>query len=550
MTEPVFAPDAEPLWRRHDDPHGTLWLAGHLHDRTPAQLLNALTAATDDAALLPLLKGIDGHFALVARLPGRTVAAVDRVRSIPLAFARDADGAWRLAQSGGRLAAALDLTEINPEGALALAMAGYTIGGDTLYAGLSSLVAGEAAVFAPDPRVLRYDVYDAWRVEDRPRDVLRPALAETTLRTLDKLASRAGGRPIVVPLSAGLDSRLVVSGLRHLGYRDVRCFSYGLPGNHEARAAEAIAGKLGYPWRFVRYSPGRMKRFFASDDHAAYLAYADSATSSPFEQDLHAIRVLQADGFIPPEAIIVNGNSGDFISGAHVLKPLRRPRTDLDDAGRRALVVDTLIGKHFRLWQALATAENDARLAARLGRELDALDAPLDADGLHGVYEAMECRDRQSKYVITCQRAYEHAGLDWALPLWDVAYLDFWQRAPLAAKIDQALYRETLIDADWGGVWGPGWWWSRTVSPSWIRGPRLLLKALHVPLGRDRWHAFEKRFLSYWTEMFAGQAVTSYARVATDRRGARHGVAWLTEAYLASKGVAWDGRPMPGGPAA
>ena len=537
MSKVIFNTTGARHWKKHESSHGILWLAGYVYGKLPQDLLQQLSSASDDSALSSLLRDLDGHYALVAELPDRTIAAVDRMRTIPLTFGQDGSGGWHIDQIGGRLAAALGLTEINKDGALALAMAGYTIGNDTLFKGLSALAAGEAVVFDPAPRPIRYDVYRAWQVVERAEAVLTQELGAVTLKVFKKLVERAGGRPIVIPLSAGLDSRVIASGLKHLGCDNVRCFSYGLPGNYEAVAAETIAKRLGYEWRFVPFSNAGMRAFFRSCEHDAYLAYADSAVSSPFEQDLFAVLRLKEDGYIAPDAIMVNGNSGDFISGAHIQKPMHHPRVDLDEAARRKLVVDTLVHKHFRLWDALATAANDARLAGRLEQELDCLQPSFDADGLHGVYESLECRDRQSKYVISGQRGYEYAGLEWALPLWDNDFLDFWQGVPLTSKVSQRLYRETLIDLDWGGVWGPDWWWKRTVSPRWLRPIRLGLKALHAPLGRARWHKFERRYLSYWMEVMAGQAVIPYRQVAMDPRGARHSVAWHCEAYLESKGI-------------
>ncbi len=69
------------------------------------------------------------------------------------------------------------------------------------------------------------------------------ALLWDVFRRLDKAI---GDRPIVVPLSAGYDSRLVVSALHALGRRNVICFSYGKPGGFEITTAKAVAEKLNY----------------------------------------------------------------------------------------------------------------------------------------------------------------------------------------------------------------------------------------------------------------------------------------------------------------
>ena len=524
-----------------------------LHVRGDLEGVEALQAMLQGTAppvetIAATLSALNGHFALVLEGDGWILAVVDRIRTTPLFYAHDGLG-WRISDQGGKLAHQLGfgVGEVNPDAALALAMAGYTIGADTLYQGLQSLVAGEAVLLTDNAaHRIRYHRYRAWEVEAQPDEVLRRALAGTTLDILRALMERAGDRPIVIPLSAGLDSRLIASGLHHLGCRTVRCFSYGLPGNYEAEAARRIAGQLGYDWRFVPFSIGRLRRFFASDDHAAYLAYADTCTNLPFEQDLYAIRVLQSDGYIPNNAILVNGNSGDFISGGHIPPTLHRPDPDLSPDKRKQAVAGALVEKHFRLWASLATPNRDARIAHRLVQEIESSDIDFQkVDAVHGGYEFCESQDRQSKYVIAGQRIYEHAGLDWALPLWADDYLSFWQSVPLSAKAGQSLYRAMLEFTNWGGVWqGTPWQFPRTVSPSWLRLPRLTLKALLLPFGQARWGRFERRFLQYWTSNLASAAFHPYSRIARDRRGARHDVAWQAEAYLASKNLDFAGLPI------
>jgi asparagine synthase (glutamine-hydrolysing) len=496
----------------------------------------------DEAKVLALLTGLHGHFAMVAAAPGWAVAAVDRVRSTPLFIAETADGPLVGARAP-RLAAAARLSQIDRDAALALAMAGYTIGTDTLYPGLSQLAPGEVALFcggnAPVRR--RYHRYQPWRVVATDPSRRRRRLAELTLAIIERLVAEADGRTIAVPLSAGRDSRLIASALAHIGCRDVLCFAYGLAGNHEAVASARIAEKLGFPWRFFPYTHAGQRALFASSLHAEYLRYADACCAAPYIQDLAAVAGLRESGYLPGDAVIVNGNSGDFISGNHIAPALAEPRHGLDAEAFRQRVLSSTLVKHFRLWGFLATTANDARIARRLDREMEAMAVGLeDPETVHGVYEALEFENRQCKFVISGQRTYEFLGLDWRLPLWDDAYLDFWQAVPLADKAGQALYRDTLREANWGGVWqGDRWNVHQTVRPAWMgRGVRPVLRALHAPLGRRRWRRFERRYLQYWMETTAGSAVVPYGRVFVDRRDARNSIAWWTELYLASKGIA------------
>lgn len=473
---------------------------------------------------------------------------MDRIRSTPLFFAKSERG-HVVAARAPRLVADLGLNSVNEDAALALAMAGYTIGTDTLYGGLEQLAPGEMALFhsyCPVAR-RRYLRYEPWRIVAADDNVLKRRLAEVTLAVIERMAQSAAGRTIAVPLSAGNDSRLVASALAYIGYRPVVCFAYGLPGNYEAAASRKIAEKLGFPWCFFPYSLSGQRDLFQSDLHQAYLDYADTCSAVPFVQDLPAVRGLAEAGFLPNDAIIVNGSTGDFISGNHIVEPLTKLHFDLDAEHRRNLILECAVKKHFRLWQSLATPVHDTRMALRLDTEIapiaDALD---DAETVHGVYEALELENRQCKYVVNGQRIYEFLGFDWRLPLWDDDYLDFWQSVPLAAKAHQRLYRETLAEQNWGGVWqGQRWRFPQTVSPNWMRYlVRPACKILHAPLGRGRWHRFERRYLNYWMEVTCGSAIVPYRKAVRDCRGARHSVAWFAEAYLANKGLDLEGRAL------
>jgi len=530
-------------WRRYRSGEISLWLKGAicgLDGESLARRLAETRPKLSPESLATLLAGVDGHFAMVITGPGFSVAAVDWIRSIPLAAAR-IDGTWVIDDQPERLRrrAGLGRDDIGFEAALSLGMAGYTIDAAALYRGLELLVPGEFVWFADgQARRHRYYIYRPWRIRAQPGAKLERELAETTLAIMERMLASLGGRPLVVPLSAGRDSRLIVSAARHLGYKNVRCFSYGRTGNFESKASRAIAEKLGYPWRFVPATIGKQRRFFSSDDYARYLNFADSCASVPFVQDMAPLAELKQQGFVPDDAIIVNGNSGDFITGNHILPELREPPRGLSDEARWRRIINALLHKHFSLWRSLATPSAKARVAALLRRSIERAGGTLgDPEADHGLYEYAEFQDRQCRYVVTGQRIYEFLGHDWRLPLWDNAYLRFWEGVPLAEKSGQNLYARTLRKANWGGVWESIPVNRKTMRPLPLVPLRAIAKALHAPLGRERWHRFERQYFQYWMDATCNSACVPYKRVWSDRRGARHTIAWLAEQYLARHGV-------------
>ena len=67
---------------------------------------------------------------------------------------------------------------------------------------------------------------------------------------------------------------------------------------------------------------------------------------------------------------------------------------------------------------------------------------------------------------------------------------------------------------------------------------------MHAPLGRARWHRFEKQYLDYWMAPLCSYAPWGYRKIARDRRGHANALAWYCEAYLNRKGLAWDGQRL------
>ena len=540
-------------WRTIARGTATLRVKGYLHGggfdgagfAAQADGLIAAIAAGDSDGIGRLLRGLDGHFALCVATPAGVLAAVDRVRSIPLAYARDGDGlviddqATRLCRRLG-----LGVEDIDPDAALAFAMSGFTIGAATLYRGMRQLLPGEfllCELGQCTPSLHRYAMYRPWRVEPRGRDVLLRELTDVTLGILEKLARSAGGRQILVPLSAGMDSRLIVSGLAHLGYRNVRCFSYGTKGNYEAAAARKIAAHLGYAWTFVPFTHRFSHAAFVSDLHRQYHDYADNAAATPVEHDFLALLRMSNAEWVDKDAILVNGQSGDYITGSHIPPSLCTPLLGTSREERDSIIFDAIVTKHYGLWPGLRTRDNLRRIKTVLWNELEESGAPFDdPETSFALYEFSEFQNRQCKYVVAGQRAYEFFGYDWRLPLWDNDYLDFWERAPLAAKIDRNLFRAMLEKENWGGVWRD-WPAPRYLTPRWIVPPRFATKLACAPLGKSFWHRMERRLFAYWMDIISNYDIVRYRDVLFAPRDHRNGFSWLTRSYLSRRGIAFDG---------
>jgi asparagine synthase (glutamine-hydrolysing) len=254
-----------------------------------------------------------------------------------------------------------------------------------------------------------------------------------------------------------------------------------------------------------------------------------------FPQDYPALVSLVTQGQLAQEALLVNGQSGDFISGNHIPKALtENPGEPI------AAAIECLLGKHFKHWGHISTNGNLAIIRNMLFTEIAKLLAnePIDSDvNSYGIYEASEFIDRQAKYVINGQRAYEYLGFDWDLPLWHDRYLDYWSKRGLSEKMNQTLYRNMLYRANWGDVWRKIPVNKKNIRPRWLIPVRFLLKLLYVKAGKEAWHRFEQRYIDYFMSPLCNYSVRSWFDVASDLRLPQSAIAPHIEDYLARHGI-------------
>lgn len=534
-------------WVRWTEGNTICWFAGNLlglnlSGAAAARHLASVVANRNERSIHAALGALRGNFAFIVAAGSRVCAAVDMIRSIPIFHARK-DRMLYLSTNALQLRNTLGLTtdDIDDDQAFVAARSGYTLGPSTLYRGLDCLQPGEIVIADGDgpPRVRRYYTYRPWLADPDDTDDRCEELATITLDIFKATAESAGGRPIAIPLSGGLDSRLVAAGLKQVGYDNIVCFAYGLPGNWEADVSQRVAKKLACPWFFLPLSHGNVTSLLRRGQYVEYMDFADSCASVPVIHEYAVISLLRDR--LPADAIVINGQSGDYLTGGHVPRTLTAADRPLDTESRRAALFDPMIAKHFRLWSTLENNDRD-RLERLIWTDLgDALPLPDDPRRDYGLVEFSEWQNRQCRYVVTNQRIYEFFGLDWRLPLWDLTYLRFWEQVPAREKIGQSLFRRMLHETNWGGVWrnmpAPRW-----LSPSWVRTLRPILKAtVGVSMGRKNWKDFDRRYLSWWTDLQAKSAVVSYREWIGDKRGFRHAISFLTEQWLRRHGRSWSG---------
>ena len=150
-------------------------------------------------------------------------------------------------------------------------------------------------------------------------DALVKRIDETFLTAMRRLVESVGDRRIVVPLSGGYDSRLIVNYLYKLGVRDVLCYTYGVKGNGESRCSKEVASRLGYEWHYVEYTNENRTALLNDPSTNACFRYMCNGTNRYCNQEHIALLDLKETGIVNPEHdVVVPGYYFDVLAGSKI----------------------------------------------------------------------------------------------------------------------------------------------------------------------------------------------------------------------------------------
>lgn len=378
------------------------------------------------------LSGAVGHWALVARIGGSLLLAVDRMRSLGLLYAFEG-GRWLVSDDIGALLAALSRPRRDERQARIFEHFGYSLGEATLLEGVRCAEAGSLVLLNPDGTSSSRSFADYLRpgalIEDE--EEFSASFEEALNASVSRLLDAAGDRPLVLPLSGGLDSRLLLAGLTRLGASNVRTFTYGKPGAPEVEVSRRVARAFAVPWTAVDYSPEAVRAFWSGRVGEAFRRAAWGGTSLPHVQDSYALHELTRSGWIPPDAILLPGHT--IVGNGH--------DEDLVLASPGESEVRRLIAAHHGGAQGdRGIIDSEPLISREIGRA--AREVRFDgspASALSWV-EWFNLRERQAKYINNSMRAYEFFGLTWAAPMLDLDMWRAWTAGGLQFTRDRSWY--------------------------------------------------------------------------------------------------------------
>jgi asparagine synthase (glutamine-hydrolysing) len=389
-----------------------------------------------------ILEESNGSFAIIIIRGLGVYAAADHIRSWPLFYALDKGRRFIIGNDARSVRKIIGCNKVDQDSAIEFYYCGYVTGGNTLFEGLHQLQAGEYVVaeLGTDIQIkqCRYFEYKPELSVSLDNHDLLDNFDQVLLEAIGKILKTCSSRPIVVPLSGGLDSRLVALTLKRLGYNNVICYTYGLQNNRDSRKSKEIASRLGYKWIYVSYTRAMWYKLYRSQGFKAYLRCADNYSSIPHIDEWPALYKATSANLFPEAAIFFPGHTGDFISGGHLKYVIESTAKSTSER-----LVRSIVDKHYSLWPDRGDRD---RVEKRITDRFSGFRIKNGYD-LASLYEYWEWQGRQSKFIVNAVRVYDFFGYEWRIPLWEKSVVAFWANVPLDLKIRKRLYVDYLKDS-------------------------------------------------------------------------------------------------------
>jgi asparagine synthase (glutamine-hydrolysing) len=395
-----------------------------------------IEAKDDPIKFKDKINALNGFFSIIIDGDNYILAAVDRLRSIPL-FYSFINGHYYLSDDAEWLKnkiANYNIDEISRQEFLLL---GYVTGQDTLYQNIKQIQAGNLLVIDKKIKTAKQVSYYDFQRYDFSQDEIDSQTKKLDAVHVDvfrRLVRSLEGRAAVIPLSGGYDSRLIVLMLKRIGYENVICFSYGKQGNWESSTSAKVAEYLGYPWHYINYNLKSWRDWFKSENRKQFYDYSQYHTALPYIQDLLAVNYLTEKKIIPSDAIFIPGHSGDFLAGSHVSYEL----LDKHCFSSRDLI-DAIYKYHYAFWRVPLAKKR--QLFDHKFDYLQELDI-ASSEAMSCAADLWDWQERQAKFIVNSVRAFEFNQYEWRLPLWDNALMNFWQHIPFDQRLQRKLYME------------------------------------------------------------------------------------------------------------
>lgn len=382
------------------------------------------------------LRDTGGCYQIIYCTPEYCVLIVDPCRTMPIFYAEEADGIRVYDHLGEEELRLFGLDE--PTAALFQYMLCLP-GTLTALTSVRQLQAGELLWYTKNG-TYRERFY---RVSygDGLEQIQDAALAQKVVRfkleaIIDRLPEQIAGRTVLLPLSGGHDSRLLLYCLKKAHVGPILSYTYGTRSCNEYSLSKKVAAYYQIPHLFIEYKGKKVRKYYQKN-YSRYAEFAGNYTSVPWMQEWYALgELLRRTGLNPHQCVVVSGLGSDFWAGSQ-LEKMRLP-TDAPTVGD---VVREYARERMNISESNRTQEEEdsIRYAANVLLE-NAGQAGRDGFNAEELLEQLIWEEHIAKFLMNGLRVYEYHHLLWLVPFMDTGWGETWLSMDRSLRIKRKLW--------------------------------------------------------------------------------------------------------------
>ena len=391
---------------------------------TGSSLASYFCSASTIYDFIESLKRLNGIFSVVIINESFTASAIDTTRIYPI-FYTYTDGKWFVTDNPYLLLS--DDSRISSVALKQMRSSYAPLQGNTLIEGIYQVKPGSVVEFCDggEAQTSTYFHYNVFANELKKAE--KSEVLSVLENSVKRLICRASGKQIVVPMSAGYDSRIILCLLKQLGYHNVLTYTMGANDSaSEVSVASKVAQTLGYEHYQIDLTKVGDELDFS--DFNDYVKHLGALTNFSWCGEYASVKWLQAKGLLQEGAIFVPGHAGDFFAGSHLSKSL------IDENSSKGALVYGILFNNFEANRGLSTSS--------ISQEFNTIES--FGNYPPSLYNAFIYANRLTHFITNSARAYTFFGYDVMFPLWDIEFLQLMRKLPMEQLSQCTLYNECV----------------------------------------------------------------------------------------------------------
>ena len=196
---------------------------------------------------------------------------------------------------------------------------GYTLDNMTIYDNVYNLLPNQRLLIQDNKVTFKkINHYNFIYKKNSNYKNLEAKFEKILLAIFKNIRDRNLKKKIFVPLSAGYDSRIILSMLKKLKVKNLETFTYGRKNLRDFDVVNKISKKIGVINHKIVVTRSLAIKTYRCKKFNSYLNFCNPGNAPNNFSDYLAIHYLIEKKIIKKGDVIINGQTGDFISGNHI----------------------------------------------------------------------------------------------------------------------------------------------------------------------------------------------------------------------------------------